>query len=263
MDPFRSTTALITGASRGIGAELALALAGRGADLVLVARDAERLETVAARARVLGVAVRTLPADLALPETPRRIVATLDALGVTVDHLVNNAGIGDHGRFAAVPVERHLRAVDVNLRAAVELTGRLLPGMIARRRGGVLSVASTAAFQGLPFLAIYGGTKAFLLTWTEALRYELRGSGVRACCLCPGPVDTEFFAANRLRFRPPRLATHSPREVAEAGLRGYRRGRGLVVPGLGNRLGAWGTRLFPRALVVRVASRYARRGADD
>lgn len=257
-DLFSGTTALITGASRGIGAAFADLLAERGAALALVARDRAALEVVAGRARRRGGRVEVLPADLADPAAPASIEREVAARGMVVDHLINNAGIGVNGRFADAAAERHLRVIDVNLRAPTELAARFLPGMIARKRGGVLNVASTAAFQGLVWLPVYSATKAYLLVWNEAVWVGLRGTGVRSCCLCPGPVDTAWFEANQASFRPPRGVAQTPEAVARAGLRGYERDRSHVISGFPFRLLAWSTRLAPRWLAARMAAGFGK-----
>ena len=222
-DLFSGTTALITGGSRGIGAAFAELLAERGAALALVARDRAALEGVARRVGRHGGRVELLPTDLADPAAPAMIERELAARGMVVDHLINNAGIGVNERFPDSAAERHLRVIDVNLRAPTELAARFLPGMVNRRRGGVLNVASTAAFQGLVWLPVYSATKAYLLVWNEAVWVGLRGTGVRFCCLCPGPVDTTWFEANQVSFRPPRGVAQSADAVARAGLRAYER----------------------------------------
>jgi uncharacterized protein len=261
-DIFRGTTALVTGASRGLGAAFADLLAARGTNLVLVARGAEGLEAVAARARQLGVNVTTIPADLAGRETPRDIVTRLEAAGITVDHLINNAGLGGQGRFQDLSPETVLATIDVNARAVTELASRLLPGMLARRRGGMLNVASTSAWQGLIWLPVYSGTKAYVLTWSEAVWGALRGTGVRCCCLSPGPVDTPYFEANQFTSYPPRWMMQSPRTVAGYGIRAYERDDCHAISFLPFRLLAWSTRLAPRALAVRLGAWYARKAPN-
>jgi short-subunit dehydrogenase len=255
-DLFRGTTALVTGASRGIGARFAEALARRGANLVLVARTAADLEQVAARARAHGGKVDVHPADLGQPDTAAALIGTLEARGVVVDHLVNNAGIGPHGGFARTPSEQHLQTIDLNVRAVTELASRLLPGMVARRRGGILNVASTAAFQGLAWLPVYSGTKAYVVTWSEGVWASLRGSGVRCTCLCPGPVDTPFFDRNGHTARPPRFLMQSSEAVVAAGLRAYERDRCLVMSSWLFGLAAWSVRLAPRSVVARAGAFY-------
>lgn len=259
---FEGTTVLITGASGGIGAAFAELLAPTGARLFLTARRPDRLEAVAGRARTMGASAEVLRLDLTAPGAVATLVDALDARGVAVDHLVNNAGIGLVGRGHEAPVDAQLRVVDLNVRAATELALRLLPGMVARRRGGLLNVASIGAFQGLPWLSTYGGSKAYVLGWSEALHVELRGTGVRCTCLCPGPVDTGWFAAARLDSPPSRLLLQQARAVARAGLHGYARNRSHVMSGPIARAAAWLTRAAPRALAARLATDFARpRGA--
>lgn len=254
---FRGTTALITGASRGIGAGFARALAARGAHLVLVARDAAALEALATPLRSTGVTVRVLPADLSDPATPGRIAAELDQAGVTVDHLVNNAGVGPQGRFHTLTAERVLPTIDINVRALTELSARFLPGMVGRGRGGLINVASTAAWQGLPFLPVYSASKAYVITWSEATWAGLRGTGVRCLAVSPGPVDTPFFDVNRLATRPPKWMMQSVDAVVTRSLRGYERDDCHLLPFLPFRLLAWSTRLTPRFLAARLGGWYA------
>lgn len=254
---FRGTTALITGASRGIGAAFARELAARGAHLVVVARDATALEALAGSLRCGGVTVRVLAADLADPATPARLVSELEREGVTVDHLVNNAGVGPQGRFHTLPPERALPTIDVNIRALTELSARLLPGMVRRGRGGLINLASTAAWQGLPFLPVYSGSKAFVITWSEATWVGLRGTGVRCLAVSPGPVDTPFFDANRLTTRPPKWMMQSAEAVVRHSLRAYQRDDCHLLPFLPFRLLAWSTRLVPRVLAARLGGWYA------
>ncbi|HOX20535.1 MAG TPA: SDR family NAD(P)-dependent oxidoreductase, partial [Gemmatimonadales bacterium] len=166
---FAGTTVLITGASRGIGAAFAAELAGRGARLVLVARDAERLAAVAESARAAGAAVEMVRLDLTGEGAVAGLVDELAGRGITVDHLINNAGIGLVGRGDEADLSAQLRVLDLDVRVVTELALRLLPGMVARRRGGILNVASLGAFQGLPWLSTYGGSKAYVLGWSEAL----------------------------------------------------------------------------------------------
>jgi len=255
-DLWQGTTALITGASRGIGEAFADLLAARGVDLVLVARNAGSLEQVAERARRLGRAVTVLPQDLAQATAAPELVAELERRGVTVDHLINNAGVGPNGKFHTQPAGEHLPTIDVNIRAVVDLSARLLPGMVARGRGGLINVASTAAWQGLMWLPVYSASKAFVITWSEAVWVGLRGTGVRCCSVSPGPVDTGFFEANRLAS-PPRWAMQTPATVAERALRAYQRDDCHVLTFLPFRLMAWSTRLAPRALAARLGAWYA------
>ena len=250
-------TALITGASSGIGLALARLFAADKSDLVLIARRGDRLEQLAIELQQAhGVQCRVLPKDLADPAAPAGIFAELSAAGVEVDVVVNNAGFGMRGPVSQTPLDRLLAMVQVNLTALTELTGRFLPGMLARHRGGVLNVGSTAGFQPGPNLAVYYATKAYVLSFTEALAEELRGSGVTVTLLAPGATDTGFQAEaqmeNALLFK---LGTMSAARVALAGYRGFRHGRWLVVPGWRNALGALGVRFAPRFFVRKLTKR--------
>lgn len=257
-DFFRDTTALITGASRGIGAAFAGLLAVRGSHLVLVGRRAETLEPVAEQARRFGVRVSVIPADLEQPDAPRHIAAATERAGIVVDLLINNAGQGPQGRFQDLPAGWHLATLDVNARAVVALSAHFLPGMLERRRGGLLNVASTAGWQGLKWMPVYSGSKAFLVNWSEAVWVGLRGTGVRCCCLSPGPVDTPFFEHNKIAIKLPRWAMQTPETVARAGLKGYQHDDCHVLPFLPFRLAAWSTRLVPRVIAARLGAGYAK-----
>ena len=249
----KGETVLITGASSGIGLELARCFAAEGCRLILLARNAGALETLAAELRQRpGVEVRVLVADLAVPETPGRVFNALQAEGTPVDVLVNNAGFGAHGKFAELPLERQLDMVQVNVAALVQLTGLFLPGMIERRRGGVMNIASTAAFQSGPRMAVYYATKAFVLSFSEALSVETAGQGVTITAVCPGPTRTNFGrAANYQSARHPVRAAMTARAVAEHGHRAFRGGRWVVISGLQNRLLTVFVRLLPRFVVRR------------
>jgi uncharacterized protein len=249
-----SETALITGASSGIGLELAKLFAADKSNLILVARNRERLEQLAAELRLEhGVQVRILATDLADPQSPGSIFAALAAEGVTVDVLVNNAGLGAAGSVADLPLEKQLNMLRVNALALTHLTRLFLPGMVQRGHGGVLNVGSTAGFQPGPYMAVYYATKAYVLSFTEALAEEVIGTGVRVTCLAPGPTATGFAATanveKKLLFR---LGTADARTVAAAGYRGLRRGKLLVVPGLTNKLLAASVRFAPRFVVRKI-----------
>ncbi|HLN57107.1 MAG TPA: SDR family oxidoreductase, partial [Thermoanaerobaculia bacterium] len=191
-----SGNALVTGASSGIGKELARLIAADGYDLVLVARRQERLEELARELSVAhGVSARVIAADLADPDSPKRIVEELEAERIAVDVLVNNAGFGIYGRLWNSDITRQLEIIQVNVVALTDLTGRLLPGMVSRKRGRIVNVASTAAFQPGPYQAVYYATKAYVLSFSEAIAEELKGTGVTVTALCPGPTTTEFQEA--------------------------------------------------------------------
>jgi short-subunit dehydrogenase len=244
-DPSRPV-ALITGASAGIGTELARCFAAGGHDVILVARRRDRLDALAAE---LGAPARVLVADLADPAAPERLLAATGP----VDVLVNNAGFGAAGRFARLPLERQLGIVQVNVAALTALIGQYLPAMLARGRGRILNVASTVAFQPAPGLAVYGASKAYVLSLSEALHAELAPSGVTVTCLCPGATATEFadvagFGGSRL-FRGAMPAA----EVARQGYAATMAGRRLIVTGTMNRMSSFGVRLLPRAAVLWMA----------
>jgi hypothetical protein len=249
----KGETVLITGASSGIGLELAGCFAAEGCRLVLLARNAVALETLAAELRQqYGIEARALAADLALPETPPRVFNALKQEGIVVDVLVNNAGFGAHGKFAELPLRRQMDMVQVNVAALTQLTGLFLPGMIERERGGVMNIASTAAFQSGPRMAVYYATKAFVLSFSEAVAVETRGTGVTVTAVCPGPTLTNFGrAANYQSSRHPVRGVMTARAVAVAGHRAFRSGRLVVVSGLQNRLLTVFVRLLPRFVVRR------------
>jgi short-subunit dehydrogenase len=253
-------TVLITGASSGIGLEMARLFAADGANLVLVARSEDRLATLATELREsCRVEVAVLPRDLAQSDAPIRIFEDLQAQGRVVDVVVNNAGFGLVGPLAQLPVEGQMDMMQVNVAAVTHLTRLFLPGMLQLGAGGVLNVASTAAFQPGPTMAVYFASKAYVLSLSEALFEEVAGTGVTVCCLAPGPTETGFGAKSKMeRSLLFRLGTMNAAAVARAGYRGFRDGRALVVPGLGNRLVAFSTRFTPRFLTRRLAKRMLR-----
>jgi short-subunit dehydrogenase len=260
--PDRELHALVTGASSGIGAAYARALRARGERLVLVARRAERLAALAAELGGPEAAV-TVPLDLTDPDAPARLERTLRERGIGVDLLVNNAGLGHTGRFADSPLPRVTEMLDLNLRALVSLTRLFLPGMLERRRGRIVNVVSTAAFQPVPYMATYAATKAAVLSFSEALAAELRGSGVRVQALCPGLTATEFqrvAGTDRVAFNKTPAAT--PEAVAAASLSALDRGRERVIVGLNNRLVAAAARFAPRWLTLELAGRLFRPEPD-
>lgn len=248
--------ALVTGASSGIGYELARLAARDGYDLVLVARRRDRLAAVAQElAKRHGINARTAPADLATPDGVDDVQRVLD--GAPVEVLVNNAGAGGRGRFA---VERDVAAdlamIQLNVTSLVHLTGLLLPGMVERGSGGILNVASTAGYAPGPLQAVYYASKAFVKSFSEALTEECRGTGVRVTALCPGPVDTEFAGVAGLEgtslMRAP-LIKVSAEKVAAAGWNGLRHGRAVVVPGLPLKVAMQGLRITPRRVAARIS----------
>ena len=251
--------ALVTGASSGMGDAIARALAARGMSVLLAARRAERLRELAVELRrEYRVDAEAIPADLGKPAAAG--VLWIEATdGREIHLLVNNAGFGLKGRFDALSLDRQAEMVRLNCTALMELTHLALPGMRERRAGGIVNVSSVAAFQPVPDLAVYAASKAFVLSLTQAVAEESRGSGVRVLALCPGPVATGFqeVAGTQVTGRTPGIMTAE--EVAEATLRALEAGDDTVVPGALNRLGTIAGRMFPRSLVVRAAKTVMRK----
>jgi uncharacterized protein len=243
---------LITGASAGLGAEFARACAARGEALAIVARRRDRLDALKAE---LAGDVRIFAADLALPGAAQSLIAELAAEGLAVGTLINNAGFGLAGKFADRPLERQREMIDLNVRTLTELCHLVLPAMRAAGRGAILNVASTAAFQPGPNMAVYYATKAYVLSFTEALHHELRGSGIKVCALCPGPTTSEFSDV---------ADSHSPTlermkmpaaPVVRAGLAGLDANKAVVIPGFRNKIGAQASRLLTRAAMRGIIGR--------
>ena len=248
--------ALITGASAGIGLELARLAARDGHPLVVVARSGDRLAALAAELTVAhGVACTVVPADLADPAAPGRVFEACTDAGVVVEVLVNNAGFGGHGRFVETPLRTELDMLQVNVTALVHLSKLFLAGMVERGRGRILNLGSTASFQPGPLMAVYYATKAFVLSFSEAVANEVAGTGVTVTALCPGPTRSEF--QRRAAIEGARLASGWVRmmdseSVARAGWTAMKRGRRVVVPGLMNKAGVQAVRLSPRRVVAGV-----------
>jgi short-subunit dehydrogenase len=257
----REQTALITGASSGIGEELAKLAAADGCNLVLVARRLEKLRALARDLSVAhGVSARVITADLADPAAPRRISEELEKERLAIDILVNNAGLGIYGPFWKRDLRKELEVVQVNVVALTELTGLLLPGMISRKRGRILNVASTAAFQPGPWMAVYYATKAYVLSFSEAIAEELKGTGVTVTALCPGPTSTEFQGAAGVDTALlPGAFVMDAQKVAHAGWAAAKQGKRVVIPGLTNKLLKEAVRFSPRHLVTAAAGRLQRK----
>jgi short-subunit dehydrogenase len=251
-------TVLITGASSGIGLELAKCFAVDKSSLILVARNTAALETLATELRRdHKVEVYVVGADLVQSESPQKIFDELQGRGTAVDVLVNNAGFGLHGSFTELPIARQLEIVHVNVTALVALTRLFLPGMVERRRGGILNVGSVAGFVPGPYMAIYYASKAFVQSFSEALFEELRGTGVSVTNLCPGPTETNFSqTARTYQSRTTQVSKMSAAEVAVAGHRAFRENRPICVPGAKNILLVLLIKLFPRSTVRRIIGRY-------
>jgi uncharacterized protein len=250
-------TVLITGASSGIGLELAKLFAADKSDLVLVARNQAALEKLAEELRRdHGVEVLVEPIDLANATAPQAVFDNLTAKGIRVDVVVNNAGFGSLGAFADLPAQRQLDMIQVNVTALTHLSRLFLPRMIEQGRGGILNVGSTAGFQPGPNMAVYYASKAYVLSFTEALAEELAGTDIKITCLAPGPTSTGFAAVARMEstllFR---LGSMDAKTAASIGYRGFRRGKVLVIPGFRNKLGPFAVRFGPRRLVRKLVKR--------
>jgi uncharacterized protein len=253
----RGRHALVTGASSGLGADFARELAGRGANLTLVARRQELLEAVGDEVGARhGVQVTLVPLDLTRPDAPESLHARTEGAGRPVDVLVNNAGYGLYGPFVEIPWEREGNMLQLDVVVPVHLTKLFLPGMLARDRGWVLNLASVGAYQPSPLYASYSAAKSFVLNFTEALNYELRGTRVRATALSPGITATQFLeVAGQRATRYQRMTMMQSPEVVRAGVEAMLRGRPSVVPGRLNAVSAWSSRLLPRRLSAAVAHR--------
>jgi uncharacterized protein len=255
--PAADSAVLVTGASSGIGAELARQLAALGHGLVIVARRRERLDELAAELRAAhGVRVDIHDADLADPASRAALVDAVRAAGINVAAVCNNAGYGSYGRFAELDFANEAREVQVNVNALHELTHAFLHPMLERHAGAILNVSSIAGFQPLPNMATYSATKAFVTTFSEALHTELRGTGVSCTVLCPGPVATEFgqvAGTAEMDAELPGVAYADVEDVAREAIRAMRRGKRTVVPGLAARLLATGGRFAPRTLLLPAA----------
>jgi short-subunit dehydrogenase len=263
-DPTPSSTVLVTGASSGIGAEIARELAARGHGLTVVARREDRLDALADELRRQhGVQIEVHAADLADAARRAELVGVLLNGPLDVVGVVNNAGFGSFGRFAEQELARESEMVRLNVDAVHELTGAFLAPMLDRAAGAILNVASTAGFQPVPNMATYAATKAFVNAFSEALHAELHGSGVSVTSLCPGPSPTEFgevAGAESTLFSLPGFVYVGAPDVAQAGVDGMLEGRRSVIPGLQNRASALAGRLVPRGLLLAVARRVADRG---
>lgn len=248
-------TYLITGASAGLGLDFARQIARSGHALILIARRADRLEALAGELRRdYGVTVTVVPADLTEAGAVAGIMAELDQQGLAVSHLINNAGFGLRGDFADLDGPSQARMIDLNCRVLVELCHACLPAMLSAGRGGILNVASTAAFQPGPWMAVYYATKAFVLHFSEALHHEVKGQGVSIAALCPGPTQTEFFAAAQMKDSIlSRYLAGAPAAVVRDGLNALSGNRAVKISGAHNAVIAFLIRFTPRWLARRIA----------
>jgi len=249
--------ALVTGASGGIGAELAREAARDGHDLILIARRVEAMQALANELKKIGAETQIVAADLGKPGAADEVVSKIGA-AAGIDTLINNAGLGTTGRFDQSDPARISEMLQVNVVALTQLTRLFLPAMIARRSGRVMLVASTAAFQPGPQMAVYYATKAYVLSLSEALAWELRGTGVTVTALCPGPTATNFANAAEMNrtvlFKSPLVKVMSSAEVARIGYRGLKRGKRVVIPGFPNKLSAMSARVSPHGMILPIAS---------
>ena len=265
--PSENTAALITGASGGIGADIARELARRGHGVVLVARRKPRLEALAEELRgQYGIRAETVASDLAKPASRSRIQGRITELGLDINILVNNAGFATGGAFDQADPARELEQVQVLVEAVVVLTSTFLPAMIEHRSGAILNVASTAGMQPLPYAAGYSAAKAYVLTFSEALHQEVQGRGVTVTALAPGPVETEFWniagweaGGQSFERAVPSPALISAKDAAAAGVEGLEAGKRVVVPGLPMWAAMMATRYIPHAVKLPLVERMMRR----
>ncbi len=253
---FNGKWALVTGASAGIGVALARELARHGAKLILTARRAHRLEKLAAEFSALGTEARIVVADLNDPAAPQQIYDATEGANLTIDILINNAGLGQYGAFCEGSVDQELSQVRVNCEAVVRLSRLFVPRMVERRRGWMLVVASTASYQPLPYYTTYAATKVFDRFFAQGLAAEVARHGVTVTTLCPGPTESEFFEVARTRAFDRRRQPAD--EVARLAIRGLERGRLTVIPNLTGHAGALLTRFIPVGFIVRAVERVVR-----
>jgi len=256
-------TSLITGASSGIGEAFARRLAALGRNVFLVARSEDKLVTLCNElGRENRVRAQYFVLDLSQPDAGERLFAEAEKRGLEIDLLVNNAGFGSMGDFVKLDQARELNMIDLNVKALVDLTYRFLPPMRQRKRGAIINVASTAGFQPVPFMATYAATKAFVLSFSEAIWEENRPYGIEVLALCPGVTETNFFEAAH-GHKPPARAAQTADEVVDTAMKALGRGKGHVVSGLSNLVMVEAERFVPRSVVVRVAGRMMRKSFGE
>lgn len=249
-----NVTALITGASSGLGAEFARQLARERLDLMLVARRGPRLDEVRAEVeQASGVRCRVVAADLSRPEAAEELFRETEREGLEVDWLVNNAGFGTHGRFVELPLEREREEIVLNVYSLVALTRLYAPAMVRRRRGTIVNLGSVGSFVPTPYMATYSATKAFVLSFSEALATELAGDGVRVLALCPGATRTEFQQVAGVTESVPEMSYMTAEEVVRQAIAAAKSGRRSLVPGWMNKIMIGTTRVTPRSVLARVA----------
>lgn len=245
---------LVTGASSGLGAVFARKLAAQKHNLVLVARRKDRLEVLSAELRSAhGISVVVEALDLSAPNAAEKLMKKLARNKMEITCLINNAGFGTSGSFAAQDISRQTEMINLNCTALMQLCHAVLPSMQKRKSGSILNVASTAAFQAGPGMAVYYASKAFVLSFSEALHDEVKAQGIKVSCLCPGPTDTDFFTAADARHSRLTMLAGSVEYVVDDGLRALQRNQAFIVSGLMNKIFAQGSRLSPRALTRSIA----------
>ena len=247
-------TALITGASEGIGYELVKLFAKDGYDCVLAARNKQKMDQLAAEVeKRFGITTRVIAKDLSLPESAQEIFDELNTAGILVDVLINNAGLGLCGDFAKSDMNMNMHLLQVNLLTLTKLTWLFLPGMLKRKSGKIMNVGSIASFAPSPNFALYNASKAYVLFFSEALREELKGTGVSVTCLCPGATATHWQArAGAVGIRLNKLRRVDAKTVAETGYKGLMKNKRVVIPGLDNKITVLSSQLAPRAMILKV-----------
>ena len=256
-------TTLITGASSGIGAAFARKLAARGRNVLLVARSEDKLIALCNElGRLTSIRAQYLALDLQQPDAGSQLLEETNKRGLEIEMLINNAGFGSMGDFARLDLDRELGIIQLNIRSLVELTHRFLGPMRERKRGTIINVASTAGFQAVPYMATYAATKAFVLSFSEALWEENRLHGIHVMALCPGVTETNFFQASGMD-RPPMRISETPEEVVETALRALGRQKSTVISGWFNLLTVEAERLMPRSVVTKVAGKALRSRVEE
>jgi short-subunit dehydrogenase len=248
-------TTLITGASTGIGAAFARKLAARGRNVLLVARSEDKLIALCNElGRLTSIRAQYVALDLRAPDAGAQLLEETKKRELEIEMLINNAGFGSMGDFVKLDQDRELEMIELNIRAVVDLTHRFLGPMRQRKRGTIINVASTAAFQAVPYMATYAATKAFVLSFSEAIGEENRAHGIHVMALCPGVTETNFFEAAKIN-RPPMRTIQTAEEVVDAALRGLARQKSLVISGWTNWLTVEAERFVPRSMVTKLAGK--------
>lgn len=256
-------TTLITGASTGIGAAFARKLAARGRNVLLVARSEDKLVALCNElGRLTSIRAQYVALDLREPDAGAQLLEETKKRELEIDMLINNAGFGSMGDFGKLDLERELEMIQLNIRAVVDLTHRFLGPMRERKRGTIINVASTAAFQAVPYMSTYAATKAFVLSFSEAIGEENRAHGIHVMALCPGVTETNFFQAAKID-RPPMRTVQTAEEVVDAALRGLARQKSLVISGWTNWLTVEAERFVPRSMVTKVAAKALRSRVEE